>query len=101
MNMHNSDFGIMALNLAQISNELVPGACITVGFIFNDNVHGNYAVASIVKQEPELPLFLSSYNSYDFNKPQELCEQVYLYCVENNLLKNPANIKTKIYVEKE
>lgn len=93
---HNTfDYAQLGLTVARFASQLKPGITIDCNISFGSNV-GNYCIIGLFKnpeQEGTFPTVIKSFYGSECETMRELLDKVFSFCIENDLFKQPLDIK--------
>ena len=89
------DYAQLGLTVARFASQLKPGIAIDCNMSFGSNV-GTYCIIGLFKnpeQEGALPTVIKSFYGSECETMRELLDKVFAFCIENDLFKQPLDIK--------
>lgn len=93
---HNTfDYAQLGLTIARLASQLKPGFCMDCTISFG-GFHGDYYKVGIFKNaetEEGLSSCIKSFWSCEFASVRDLLDSVLAFCIENDLFKQPLDIK--------
>ena len=93
---HNTfDYAQLGLTIARLASQLKPGFCMDCTISFG-GFHGDYYKVGIFKNaetEEQMPSAIKSFWSCEFASVRDLLDSVLAFCIENDLFKQPLDIK--------
>ena len=95
MNYNTFDFAQLGLTVARFASQLKSGITIDCNMSFGSNV-GTYCIIGLFKNSEEegaLPAVIKSFYGSECETMRELLDKVFAFCIENDLFKQPLDIK--------
>lgn len=93
---HNTfDYAQLGLTVARFASQLKPGIIMDCSFSFGSS-SGNYIIIGIFhspETEHDLPDVIKSFHGSAYSSIRELLEDTFAFCIENDLFKQPLDIK--------
>lgn len=95
MNYNTFDFAQLGLTVARFATQMKPGISIDCSMSFG-STNGTYCIIGLFKnpeQESALPIVIKSFYGSECENMRELLDKVFAFCIENDLFKQPLDIK--------
>lgn len=89
------DFAQLGLTVARFATQLKMGIIIDCNISFGSNL-GTYCIIGLFKnsgEEGSLPDVIKSFHGSECETMRELLDKVFAFCIENDLFKQPLDIK--------
>ena len=90
MKTHNFDFAYIGLTCARLGSQLKENYNLNLSATFDQN--GNRWSTVSILQAPAL-VVVRNFLLAEFDSPQSFLDSVFAYCLENDLFKQPLDIK--------
>lgn len=95
MTTHNTfDYAQLGLTIARFASQLKPGISIDCNISFGGSA-GNYYIVGLFKSgdAPGMWNVIKSFYHSEYKSVRELLDAVFAFCIENDLFKQPLDIK--------
>lgn len=95
MNYNTFDFAQLGLTVARFASQLKPGISIDCNLSFGSNI-GTYCIIGLFKNaevEGGFPAVIKSFYGKEYETVREFLDKVFAFCIENDLFKQPLDIK--------
>lgn len=95
MNYNTFDFAQLGLTVARFAIQLKPGITIDCSMSFGSD-NGTYCIIGLFKNpehEGAFPTVIKSFYGSECETMRELLDKVFAFCIENDLFKQPLDIK--------
>lgn len=89
------DYAQLGLTVARFASQLKPGITIDCNMSFGSHL-GTYCIIGLFKssdEEAALPTVIKSFYGSECETMRELLDKVFAFCIENDLFKQPLDIK--------
>lgn len=95
MNYNTFDFAQLGLTVARFGSQMKPGITIDCNMSFGSHL-GTYCIIGLFKngeEEGAFPTVIKSFYGSECENMRELLDKVFAFCIENDLFKQPLDIK--------
>lgn len=96
MNYNTFDFAQLGLTVARFASQLKPGISIDCNTSFGSHL-GTYCIIGLFRSPAEgegaLPVVIKSFYGREYENVREFLDKVFAFCIENDLFKQPLDIK--------
>ena len=95
MNYNTFDFAQLGLTVARFASQLKQGISIDCSMSFGTDL-GTYCIIGLFKnaeEEGAFPTVIKSFYGREYENVRELLDIVFAFCIENDLFKQPLDIK--------
>ena len=95
MNTHNTfDYAQLGLTVARFASQMKPGISIDCNMSFGSS-HGDYYIVGLFRagEAPGEWNVIKSFYGSEYKSVRELLDIVFAFCIENDLFKQPLDIK--------
>ena len=95
MKYNTFDFAQLGLTVARFASQLKPGISLDCNLTFG-GINGNYFMVSLFQNAENLgdvPKAIRVFYDSNYKSIRELLDVVFAFCIENDLFKQPLDIK--------